>query len=242
MERGLFYHIPPKHPPAPTCPHVSTAAQLDASQNASPLPRPCPIPVCPVRNRRYPKLLAVPNTFRTDLFNSPGFTLTELLVVIGVITVLLAFLAPALNKAREQARQVQCLSNLKQVGAYSAMYAASNRGRLFPSHDPPRFPLLMFGKADAPFLRCPSDPAPYFQHSYLANTWAIQWRYWPATMKPPRGSVLLFGEKHHNAGGWLFAPGMQEHVWTEPRRHGRGSGQLFVDGSARVGSEAWGWQ
>src|SRR5215471_11496218 len=59
-----------------------------------------------------------------------GFTLVELLVVIGIIAVLIAVLLPALNKARESARQVQCLSNMKQLSNAMIMYSSDNKGLL----------------------------------------------------------------------------------------------------------------
>src|SRR6185437_16133977 len=59
-----------------------------------------------------------------------GFTLIELLVVIAIIAILAAILFPVFAQAREKARAISCMSNMKQLGTAELMYMQDNDGQI----------------------------------------------------------------------------------------------------------------
>src|SRR5258706_1090897 len=160
-----------------------------------------------------------------------GFTLVELLVVIGIIGILMGMLMPAMSRAKQKANRIACVNNIRQIGLSATLYAGDYEGEY-----PRRLHLTnawMFAlksyygnnvatnnatskEWNSKILKCPSDRWLEWR-SYLINGWND---YWAATLSPADYQEVM---------AWRYKHGMKESNVKLPS-------DTIIFGEKRIGS------
>lgn len=172
---------------------------------------------------------------------SAAFTVVELIVTIGIIAILIAFLLPAMAAARMQANAVACRAQMRDIGAHLLIYANANGGWLFPTDGGTnvprerRWPTRVFVPAvyNPRVMLCPEDAGPDDEHSYILNAHLPQKgvKYGSTNIGGMNVTeVVLMGEKTTRSPDYYLEDGEFDNR-VELYRHGTTlqSNYLFLD-------------
>jgi prepilin-type N-terminal cleavage/methylation domain-containing protein/prepilin-type processing-associated H-X9-DG protein len=176
-----------------------------------------------------------------------GFTLVELLVVIGIIAILIGILLPALSKVRQQANSLYCMSNLRQIGIAITNYAQANNGS-YPLYywDGDGDNTIPNGATDWTFLLLP-----YFNRAGATGSYSgadagglaaiykdkdtIDGTYIPASPTAPFATYSPSTQQNYGVLTWPFhfKPG---YFWTDGSYDGNTQG-AYHNGPAQPGPQ-----
>jgi prepilin-type N-terminal cleavage/methylation domain-containing protein/prepilin-type processing-associated H-X9-DG protein len=131
-----------------------------------------------------------------------GFTLVELLVVIGIIAVLISVLMPALNAARSSAKLVNCQSNFKQIYNGVLFYTLSNKGLLPLASEPNGFG---------------GEPMGTNCKTLIELTQMLGYQPMDVNQTLPLAPAFKCTEAYDEAGGVVWAPNLIRTIKFHPR-------------------------